>query len=92
MQRSLLNNTAQLGLDNGGLRNFPRNTADAVVSGVIRATTGAIRYQFALLAAQNPAHCIVSGGAASALLPHLDMQAQQVDNLVLHGLQIIAQS
>jgi type III pantothenate kinase len=92
MLRSLLNNTAQLGVENGGLRNFPRNTADAVVSGVIRASTGAIRYQYNLLASQGSAHCIVSGGAVSALLPHLDMEAEQVDNLVLHGLQIIGQS
>lgn len=92
MQRSLLNNTAQLGLENGGLRSFPRNTADAIVSGVIRATTGAILYQYNLLAAQGAAHCIVSGGAASGLLPHLSMEAELVDNLVLHGLQIIGQS
>ena len=92
MQRSLLQNTAQLGAESGAPRNFPRNTADAIVSGVIRATTGAIRYQYNLLASQSPVHCIVSGGAASGLLPHLDIDAEQMDNLVLHGLQIIGQS
>lgn len=92
MQLSLLQNTAQLGRESGEPRSFPRNTADAIVSGVIRATTGAIRYQYNLLASQGPAHCIVSGGGASGLLPHLDIGAEQVENLVLHGLQIIGQS
>ena len=92
MQRSLFSSTALPGQESGELRNFPRNTADAIVSGVIRATTGAIRYQYNLLASQGPAHCIVSGGAVSALLPYLDMEAEQVDNLVLHGMQIIGQS
>jgi len=92
MQRSLLQNTARLGVESGEPRNFPRNTADAIVSGVVRASTGAIRYQYNLLASQGQVHCIVSGGAASGLLPYLDIEAEQIDNLVLHGMQIIGQS
>ncbi len=91
MQRSLVNNTAQLGQEIGAPRNFPRNTPDAIVSGVIRATTGAIQYQYNLLSSQSSVKCIVSGGAGNALLPHLTMEVEQVDNLVLHGLQVIGQ-
>jgi len=96
MQRSLLNSTSQLGSDfsweNGEMRDFPRNTADAIKSGVMLAAIGAIRHQYALLAAQRDVACILSGGAAAGLLPHLGLPAEQVDNLVLRGLQIIAQN
>lgn len=91
MQRSLLQNTAQLGMEMGEPRSFPRNTADAIVSGVLRATAGAVQYQYNLLAAQGKVHCLLSGGAANALLPDLGLPAEQVDNLVLKGLQIIGQ-
>ncbi|HUX90320.1 MAG TPA: type III pantothenate kinase [Gallionellaceae bacterium] len=91
MRRSLLHNTAQLGLAQGELRDFPRTTADAIASGVIRASIGAIQHQYALLAAHNGARCMVSGGAAASLLPHLGLAAEQVDNLVLQGMQIIGQ-
>jgi type III pantothenate kinase len=75
----------------GKLCEFPRNTADAIYSGVMRATIGAIRQQHALLSAQQEASCIISGGAAAAIYPHLLMPCEQVDNLVLHGLYITAQ-
>ena len=90
MQRSLLGSTAHLGMEMGEPRSFPRNTADAIVSGVIRATAGAVQYQYNLLASQgNNPRCLVSGGAASMLVPCLNIKAEQVDNLVLKGLQII---
>lgn len=92
MQRSLLNNTSQLKLEQGELRDFPRNTADAIASGVMRASIGAIQHQYAMLAAQGGVKCIVSGGAANLILPHLDLAPEQVDNLVLQGMQIIAQN
>ena len=92
MQRSLLNNTAQLGLLQGEFCDFPRNTADAIASGAIQATTGAIRLQYALLAAKYDTHCILSGGAANTLAPHLGLAAEQVDNLVMLGLEIIGQN
>jgi type III pantothenate kinase len=92
MQRSLLDNTARLGQEmDGAVRDFPRNTADAIASGAMRATIGAIQHQYSLLAAQHM-HCILSGGAANSLMPHLGLAAEQVDNLVLHGMQIIGQN
>ena len=91
MMRSLLQNAAQLKFASGELRNFPRNTGDAIISGAIRAASGAINYQYQLLAAQSPVRCIVSGGAANALLPYLAFEAEKMDNLVLQGLQLIGQ-
>ncbi len=91
MQRSLVSNAAQLGADAGKLCEFPRNTADAIYSGVMRATIGAVQQQYALLAARQAVSCIISGGAAAALHPHLEMPCEQVDNLVLQGLYITAQ-
>lgn len=91
MRRSLTSNTAQLGMDAGALREFPRNTADAIYSGVMRATIGAIQQQYKLLARQQQVSCLISGGAAAAIYPHLGIPCEQVDNLVLHGLYITAQ-
>ena len=96
MQRSLLDNTAQLdaaknGFVPGELRDFPRNTQDAILSGTMRATAGAIQHQYRLMAAQQGVQCIISGGAAGSLLPYLGLAAEQVDNLVLRGMQIIGQ-
>jgi type III pantothenate kinase len=95
MQLSLQNSTARLGAvfpgDNGEFPDFPRNTADAMASGVMRATIGAIQQQYKLLAASG-ARCILSGGAAGSILPHLGLPAELVDNLVLLGMQIIGQN
>ena len=97
MRQSLMQDTAQLrgkvqaGMHAGELCAFPRNTADAIYSGALRATIGAIQQQYGLLAAQQEIRCIVSGGAAAVLLPHLGSGCERVDNLVLHGLQITGQ-
>ncbi len=91
MQRSLLENTAQLGWQNGELRDYPRNTADAIASGVLRASIGAIWHQFMLLKSQGAPRCLLSGGAANKLLAGLDMPFEHVDDLVLQGMQIIGQ-
>ncbi len=94
MRYSLMGSTAQLAQRNpreGELREFPRNTQDAIFSGAMRATIGAVRQQYALLAGLQETRCIVSGGAAAAIQPHLGMVCERVDNLVLHGLQITGQ-
>ncbi len=91
MQRSLLNNTAQLELEKGNFCEHPRNTADAIVSGVVQATIGAILQQYSLLASKYNTSCILSGGAASLIFPHLTLPVKRVENLVLQGMQIIGQ-
>ncbi len=93
MQYSLATNTAQLIAEQGALRDFPRNTADAIHSGMLRATVGAIRHQFDLLQARyGSVRCLLGGGAADVVQPHLDLPSERVDNLVLKGLQIIGET
>lgn len=93
MQRSLLGGTAQLDKANGELCDFPLNTADAIHNGILRASTGAIEHQFALLAKDYAqACCVLSGGAAEQVQAHLSMPLDYIDNLVLHGLQVIGEN
>lgn len=93
MQGSLATGTAQLERDEGALKDFPMDTADAIHSGVVRATLGAIESQFKLLCAKEAgARCILSGGAVLKVIPHLSIPFDHVDNLVLRGLQIIGES
>jgi type III pantothenate kinase len=90
MRRSLAEGTAQLGAAGGVWCGFPRNTADAICSGAIQATVGAIRQQFELLGIPG-AQCLLSGGAAGSIQPYLKLPLVLVDDLVLHGLQVIGQ-
>lgn len=93
MQRSLATNTAQLAEERGSLQDFPRNTADAIHSGMLRATVGAIRHQFDLLRAREGAvRCLIDGGSAGVVRAHLGLPSEQLDNLVLRGLQIIGET
>ena len=89
MRRSLAKDTAQLTEAAGKWQPFPRNTADAIVSGAVQATVGAIHLQFAALASQGEARCILSGGAADQIQPHLKIPLACDDHLVLRGLQVI---
>ena len=72
---------------------FPRNTADAIFSGAIQATVGAIQLQFEALithgTTRGAACCLLSGGAADCLQSHLKLPLVREENLVLRGLQII---
>ncbi len=88
MRRSLTEGAAHLATTEGIWREFPRNTADGIFSGAIQATVGAIRQQLELLEMPG-APCLLSGGAADSLQPHLKLNLVRVDNLVLRGLQII---
>ena len=90
MRHSLAAGTAQLEAAEGSWREFPRNTADAMTSGAIQATVGAILRQHELLGVPG-ARCLLSGGAADSVQHHLGMPLLRVDNLVLQGLQIIGQ-
>jgi type III pantothenate kinase len=90
MQSSLNASTAQLKSDQGKYVPFPKNTADAMLSGAIQASCGAIQRQHALLT-HDKASVVLSGGVARVLQDHLTMPLRVVDNLVLQGLLIIAQ-
>lgn len=90
MRRSLAEGTAQLAVAGGGWCKFPRNTADALFSGAAQATVGAIRQQYEALGAPG-ARCLLGGGAKDGVQQHLELPLVCVDDLVLRGLQIMAQ-
>ncbi len=92
MHSALHANTAQLGVPPGKIDAFPKETGDAIASGAIHASVGAVmRLREALRAhTQAEPECIVSGGAARLLVPHLPFPAAIQDNLVLDGLVVIA--
>lgn len=90
MRAALARNTADLPHAAGHYRPQPTNTDDAIVSGAIDATLGAIQRLHATLG--TPAPCLISGGAAAELAPHLDLEFRLIDNLVLEGLARYSQA
>jgi type III pantothenate kinase len=90
MRTSLASAAAQLPEAKGSHIALPRNTDDAIASGAIEATVGAIERMFKPIAAEPGASCLLTGGAASELAPHLRIPLQPVDDLVLRGLLRIA--
>ena len=78
MRRSLATGAAQLEAAGGSWREFPRNTADAMASGVIRATVGAIVQQYDLLGTPG-ARCLLGGGAADSVQLYLNIELAQRD-------------
>ncbi len=90
MRSSLIGHTAQLKNGAGHYLKFPRNTADAMLSGALQATLGAVLQQYAAL--QNSrAQVILTGGAAAQLHAHLSLPVHLVENLALKGIARIAQ-
>lgn len=94
MQRSLVAAAWQLKsplleLERGQYAPYPQNTADALCSGAIQASCGAIIRQYALLG-DGSAPVVMSGGAVGLLKMHLGLPLNIIDNLVLHGLLCIA--
>lgn len=93
MQQSLRLRTVQAQAENGASRDFPLTTADAMMSGALRATEGAIVQQFALLRRRSgAARCLISGGAAGLVAPPPGVPLERVDELVLQGLQVMGES
>lgn len=90
MRRSLCDTAAGLESLPGRYAAFPQNTGDAIVSGAIQASCGAIARQHAQLE-DFGAPVVLGGGAAEILRPHLNLPLRVVDNLVLQGLWLIAQ-
>ena len=86
MRAALARNTAQLPLADGVFREEPHNTADAIASGCLHAQAGAVERMAALLAREAPAECLITGGAATFLSPHLNIPFRLAENLILDGL------
>jgi type III pantothenate kinase len=84
MRAALARNTADLPHAAGHYQSLPTNTDDAIVSGAIHATLGAIERMGSML--HDDALCLLSGGAAIELAPHMTLKHRLIDNLVLEGL------
>ena len=89
MLRSLAHGTAGLPFAEGHYTSLPRCTDDAIVSGVIEAQAGAIERVHARLAAAG-GNCLMSGGYAEQIGPHLVIPFRLAQNLPLEGLKQLA--
>lgn len=92
MRQSLLQGTAQIGETAGQWAAFPRATADAVQSGIVAALCGTIALQYAQLreTAGTAPTCLLTGGDAAVVLPHLGVPAEHVPALILEGIDRVA--
>lgn len=90
MRASLARDTAQLPLAEGKFSMTPRSTVDAIVSGCLHAQVGAIERMFSGLPATPGTSCLLTGGAAQRIAPHLLVPFKLTENLVLDGLMRFA--
>ena len=92
MRQALRQGTAGVAEVTGTWQAFPRTTADGVESGIVAALCGAIRSQHARLAetAGQVPRCLMTGGDAERLLPHLALSVEHVPALVLEGVDCVA--
>ena len=92
MQQSLRQGTARVAEVDGVWQTFPCTTADAVQSGIVAELCGAIQVQYARLAeiAGCVPRCLLTGGDAEKLLPHLALAAEHAPTLVLEGIDRVA--
>ncbi|NDU85689.1 MAG: type III pantothenate kinase [Ferrovum sp.] len=90
MGQSLTQGTA--GLPNAHQGKFlptPRCTVDAIYSGIVSATLGAILLARQRFSPENPTiPIILGGGHRTLLLPHLPLPVREVPELVLEGLAL----
>lgn len=92
MRAALAGNTAQLPLAEGEFSASPDNTMDAIVSGCLSAQLGAIERLHAEIGDTPAACCILTGGGAARLLPHMRVPVRHEDALILAGLVRYAES
>jgi type III pantothenate kinase len=91
MLQALSSNTAALKLPPGRVVDFPTATPDAIYTGAVQAIVGAITQLRARLRRDDVAvKCLLSGGAANEIAPHLTGPVEVVDNLVLEGVLALA--
>ncbi|MDR0934300.1 MAG: type III pantothenate kinase [Burkholderiaceae bacterium] len=93
MAESLSGNTAllpEIGDMPEAIPPFAIDTVNAIRNGCMTAQAGAIERTVTVHARHLPGlRCVLSGGAASRVLPYLSIPAQIVDNLVLVGLHAV---
>jgi type III pantothenate kinase len=91
MRFVLHEHTGRLPMEEGSLRDTPRNTIDAIETGCRHAQAGAVERMYRVFREVAPAPlCIVAGGAGRSLVDQLSMPRRYVENLVLDGLARIA--
>jgi type III pantothenate kinase len=90
MRSALAQNTAGLPHANGRYRTLATNTDDAIVSGALHATLGAI--ERVRTSQEKDLVCLLSGGAAVELVPQMKRPYRVIDNLVLEGLARFSQT
>jgi type III pantothenate kinase len=93
MLRTLADHTAGLRFAPGTFRQFPTNTGDALYSGAIQAIAGAVAEMRRHLARDGAdVRCLISGGAAEEIAPHLAAPVEIVELLVLEGVLALAEA
>lgn len=92
MREALAHGTDAIQPPGGQVVPFPRNTSDAVQTGVAYALLGTIERAATAFEAKQEGSiaCILTGGAAHLITPYLNRPYQLVDNLVLEGLLALA--
>jgi type III pantothenate kinase len=91
MLRALADHTSGLKTAPGRYEDFPTNTADALYSGAVQAICGAIEQaRGRMQRADGAVKCLLAGGAAAEIAPHLSGEPEVVDNLVLEGVLALA--
>lgn len=90
MRDALAQNTAGLPKARGRYRALATNTDDAIVSGALHATLGAI--ERVRTSQESGLACLLSGGAAVELVPQMKRPYRVIDNLVLEGLARFGQA
>ncbi len=89
MKKALNENTAKLPLADGRYLNEPRSTLDAIESGCIEATVGAI--ERARARAGGGARLFLTGGASDLIASVLAQPVERVEHLTLEGLVRLAE-
>ena len=87
MRESLARGTAGLARASGQVVRLPDNTADAIASGAVEATAGAVERASRRL---GDAPCLLFGGAAAPLKSALTIEVIEEPLLVLEGLCVLA--
>jgi type III pantothenate kinase len=93
MHGSLVSGTHALQDYSGQVRTLPKNTADAMATGIANALVSSIETVYRQMNASSgtPPACLITGGDADWLLEHLNMDARIEPMLVLDGLLRIAE-
>ncbi len=90
MRHALAANTAQLAYADGCFTPQPRSSEDAIYSGCVTAQLGAIERMYRQLPSGPDTLCLLTGGTAPALAPHLAIPHRVEERLVLEGVVRVA--